>query len=79
MVAGSFADSGLTEAALWSLTPHGSLLPSGSTRTVLGPSLGSGGANTLAIDPQGRITVFGASNNFVAYNSFGLRYQGFGP
>ena len=78
-LAGSVTDSGLTEAVLWSLNPRGSLLPAGSRRTVLGDSLGSGGANALAIDPEGRIIVFGASNDFVAYNGFGLRYHGFGP
>jgi hypothetical protein len=55
------------------------LLPSGTTRTTLNSSLGLGSANGLAIDSQGRIVVAGASNNLVAFNSFALRYHGFGP
>jgi hypothetical protein len=79
VLAGSFLDSGRTEVALWSLDQRGSLLKAGSAHAVLPPSLGSGAASTLALDAKGRIVVFGTSNNFVAFNGFGLRYHGFGP
>jgi uncharacterized delta-60 repeat protein len=78
VLAGSFADSGMTEVALWSLNPHGSVINAGSTRTLLSTSLGAGSANALAIDPMGRLVVAGASNNFVAFNGLVLRYRGFG-
>lgn len=79
VLAGSFQDSGRTEVALWSLTSRGSVVPSASSHTILPNSLGSAAANGVAIDQRGRIVIAGASNNFISFNGFGLRYQGFGP
>lgn len=78
VLAGSYVDSGKSDVSLWSLNGRGSLLRSGTTRTVLSKTLSSGGANALAIDPQGRILLAGTSNNFIAFNGLVLRYNGFG-
>ncbi len=78
VLAGYFVDSGQSQVALWSLNPRGSIVSSGTTRTVLSKTLASGGANAVAIDANGRIVVAGTSNNFVAFNGLVLRYSGFG-